>query len=89
MKGLIAIVGWEELFSSDWFRGLRRDKWTRGSTGEYAAPPRRGFYAVDLANDAMWGPFDTEVGAVGFIVSIVTRPTQPAGDDGHAARVLH
>ena len=84
MMGLIAVVGWEELFSSDWYKGCRVRK-RRG--GKWITPPGRGFYAVFVDGDYMWGPFDTELEAVSYIVS---KATEQTGDgDGATERVLH
>ena len=81
---IIAVVGWEELFSSKWYKGCHMRK-RRG--GKWVTPPPKGFYAVLISGDFMWGPFDTELEAVGYIVS---KATQPTGDgDDAAARVLH
>lgn len=87
MRGMIAIVGWEDLFGSPWFMSSARCMGKRGPEGKWITPPRRGFYAVDVLQDVMWGPFNTETEATGFIITLVTRPIREASND--AGRVLH
>lgn len=87
MRGMIAIVGWEDLFGSPWFKSSARCMGKLDREGEWMTPPKRGFYAVDVLEDVMWGPFDTETEATGFIITLITRLGRE--DSGHEGRVLH
>lgn len=87
MLGMIAIVGWEDLFGSPWFKSSARSMGKRDQEGKWVTPPPRGFYAVDVLEDAMWGPFDTELEATGYIVAMIAR--SKGRYIGDAGRVLH
>lgn len=87
MKGMIAIVGWEDLFESPWFKSSARLMGQYNPDGKWVTPPRRGVYAVDVMQDVMWGPFDTETEAVGYVVGMITQVGKACNDN--AGRVLH
>ena len=92
MRGVIAIAGWEDLFTSEWYKAMHR---ALGPLGKYDGagkwteemPPERGVYAVDLMSGDIWGPFDTELDAIGEVVAMAAQPVVEG--DGDAARVLH
>ena len=87
MMRLMAVLGWEELLASEWYKAMNRTfgELVRFDDGEEL--PKRGFYAVNLINGDVCGPFDTETGAVGWIVSAATH--QRGEDVGRGKRVLH
>ena len=89
MIGVLSIVSWEDLLSSQWYKDMGRAfgrLGRKGEGGEWIELPKRGFYVVDIAGGDVWGPYITETEAVGSVVSIVA---QIAEDSGDAKRVLH